>query len=464
LRGDVQILDVLLNCFEQFSEPSYTPPMLSGLRKIVPESWLQAYHFALSYFAAAWYGFPSEKLVVVGVTGTNGKTTTSYFTAKALEAVGDATGCTTTALFKIANREWLNDSKMTMLGRFRLQKLLREMVKAGCRYVVVETSSQGVAQFRHRAINYDVAILTNLTPEHVEAHGSFEAYKQAKIELFRHLARSKRKVLAGKTVPKIAILNRACEHANDFVVDGLDRVVWYGIAVDDGVSATNLQESAWSTQFTIDGHRGTVNLPGMVNVENALAATACATTLGLPLDAVLKKIATVSGVPGRFERIDEGQPYVVLIDYAVEPVAMLKLYEFLERHPHNRLIHVFGSCGGGRDVARRPVLGKLAAEHADEVIITNEDPYDDNPQTIVDQVIEGVKAGGKSAEQYKAILDRREAIFTAMRDARPGDIVLLTGKGCEQAIVAENGRKIPWDERKIAREAIRAAAAAQAPS
>ncbi|MFZ2803596.1 MAG: UDP-N-acetylmuramoyl-L-alanyl-D-glutamate--2,6-diaminopimelate ligase [Patescibacteria group bacterium] len=429
--------------------------MMNRLRQAVPASWLGAYHLVLSYLAAAWYGFPSEKLVIVGVTGTNGKTTTAYFTAKALEAAGDQTGCTTTALFKVGTKEWLNDTKMTMLGRFQLQKLLRDMVKAGCRYAVIETSSQGIAQHRHRAINYDVAIFTNLTPEHVEAHGSFEKYKDAKVELFRHMAKSKRKIFGGKTVPKIAVVNLASEHAKDFAVAGLDKVVWYGIGAGD-MSAKDLEDKGWSTSFTVDGHRTTVNMPGEVNVENALAAIATATSLGLSLEAVLQKIDSVSGVPGRFERINEGQPYTVIVDYAVEPAAMEKLYAAIDKLPHARVIHVLGSCGGGRDVARRPILGKMAAEHADEVIVTNEDPYDDDPQQIVDHVAQGAKDAGISPDALKEVLDRKEAIFAAMKDAKPGDLVLLTGKGCEQAIVGPSRSKTPWDEREVAREAIKA--------
>jgi UDP-N-acetylmuramoyl-L-alanyl-D-glutamate--2,6-diaminopimelate ligase len=199
--------------------------MLTALKRLIPAPLLGVYHRVLSFLAALRYGFPSEHMIVIGVTGTNGKTTVSYMLAKALEALGDPTGCTTTAMFKVGKKEWLNDRKMTMLGRFQLQKLLRDMKDAGCKYVVVETSSQGIIQHRHRAINYDVAVFTNLTPEHVEAHGGFENYKKAKIELFRHTVNGRRKTIGGKPVEKIAILNAGSEHAKDFAVDGFDRVV-----------------------------------------------------------------------------------------------------------------------------------------------------------------------------------------------------------------------------------------------
>lgn len=407
--------------------------MLHRLKRLVPSFALDLYHRGLSWLAACWYGHPSEKMIVIGVTGTNGKTTTSYLIAKALEVDGAKTGCTSTALFKIGDREWLNDKKMTMLGRFASQKLLREMVDAGCRYAVVETSSQGILQYRHKDIAYDVAVFTNLTPEHIEAHGGFENYKRAKIELFRHTASRLPKMIDGKLVPKIAVLNKLDEHAKDFAVPDFDRVVWFG--VDETLS---------------------LKLPGRFNLENATAALSVADALGLSHDEAKKRIEAVAGVPGRMERIDEGQPFTVIVDYAPEPYALRKCYEAIAMIPHDRLIHVLGSAGGGRDVARRPVLGRMAGEHADVVIVTNEDPYDDDPVKIIEQVAGGATTVKGRQIDVRSILDRREAIVAAMREARSGDLVLLTGKGCEQAIMGAQGSKIPWDERSVAREAIRA--------
>ena len=409
--------------------------MLRRLKSLVPSPLVLAYHRVLSWISAAWYGNPSNELIVVGVTGTNGKTTTAYLAAKALEASGFPTGCTTTALFKIGDREWLNDRKMTMLGRFQLQKFLRDMVRVGCAYAVVETSSQGIVQSRHRGINYDVVVFTNLTPEHIEAHGGFENYKQAKIDLFRHAARSPRKIFNGVTIPKIAVLNAGDAHAKDFAVPGLDRVVWYGLEEGGGsvgqdhadVVAMDIRESPDHVEFAVDGIPVTVHMPGKVNVENALAAIASASALGIPIELAAAKIETVSGMPGRFERIDEGQPWTVIVDYAPEPASLTRLYETVSHMSRHKLIHVLGSCGGGRDVARRPILGRMAGERADIVIVTNEDPYDDDPKSIMDQVADGAReAGKKDGESLFVIEDRREAIAEAMRIAEPEDIVLLT--------------------------------------
>ena len=408
------------------------------------------YHRALSRLAAVWYGHPSEELIVIGVTGTNGKTTTAYLIAKALEASGYKIGCTTTAIFKIGEREWLNDTKMTMLGRFQLQKMLRQMVNAGCHYAVVETSSQGIVQHRHRDLNYDVAVFTNLTPEHIEAHGSFENYKQAKIDLFRHTAACKRKIIDGQIIRKVAVLNSSDSHAKDFRVPGFDEIVDYG-------KVSDVELGPLKTSFILNRVPFEINLPGRVNIENAQAAIQVARIFDLNMDEVSNKIASIKSMPGRFERIDEGQSWAVIVDYAPEPKSLEILYQTLADMPRARVIHVLGSCGGGRDVARRPVLGRMVAERANIVIVTNEDPYDDNPREIMEQVAEGARqAGKKDGESLFIIEDRREAVFRAMEFAKPGDLVLLTGKGCEQAICVAGGNKIPWDERKVAREAIKA--------
>ncbi|MFA5935736.1 MAG: UDP-N-acetylmuramoyl-L-alanyl-D-glutamate--2,6-diaminopimelate ligase [Patescibacteria group bacterium] len=435
--------------------------MLHRLKALIPAPWLLPYHRILSSFAAALYGHPSEKLIVVGVTGTNGKTTTAYLIAKALEASGFATGCTTTALFKVGDREWLNDTKMTMLGRFQLQKLLREMVNAGCRYAVVETSSQGIAQYRHAGVNYDVAVFTNLTPEHIEAHGGFENYKRAKIDLFRHVAASKRKMIDGRQIEKVAVLNARDAHAKDFAVSGFDRTVWF-VAEPKRIPGELIQAdyvtlSADQIAFETLGEHFHLHLPGLVNVENALAAIAVCRAFGLDLEKVREKLASVDGMPGRFERINAGQPFTVIVDYAPEPESVARLYETISSIKRARTIHVLGSAGGGRDVARRPILGRMAAEHVDVVIVTNEDPYDDDPRQIMEDVANGARSvGKKDGEGLFLIEDRREAIAEAMKQADPEDLVLITGKGSEQAMCVAGGKKIPWDDRTVAREAIRA--------
>ncbi|MDD5438222.1 MAG: UDP-N-acetylmuramyl-tripeptide synthetase [Patescibacteria group bacterium] len=439
--------------------------MLHGIKvfieKIAPASWLSFYHKILANLAAFIYDYPSQKMVIVGVTGTNGKTTTAYLIAKALEADGSKTGCTTTALFKIADKEWLNDTKMTMLGRFALQKYLSQMVKAGCKYAVIETSSQGILQHRHEQIAYDIGVFTNLTPEHVEAHGGFENYKQAKIKLFKHLAALPPKKINGQTVSRALVLNQDDQHAQDFVVPG-PQIVWYGLN-QGALKAANVNDSAEGISFALADLSVRLQLMGRVNAYNALAALAVCQVVGIDLKAAAQKLGEIKNMPGRFEKIEAGQPWKVIVDYAPEPESLKRLYEELKVMRSGKIIHVLGSCGGGRDVARRPVLGQLAAQNADYVIVTNEDPYDDDPMQIIQQVAEGAKQGGKrEGENLFLILDRAEAIQKAMSLAEPGDLVLLTGKGSEQRMCVAGGRKIPWDDREAARQAIKSAIARQA--
>ncbi len=417
--------------------------MINSLKKLIPKDLLDIYHRFMARAADFWYGHPSRRMVVIGVTGTNGKTTTSYFIAKALEAAGYKTGCTTTAIMKVGDKEWINKTKMTMPGRFYLQRMLKEMADAGCKYAVIETSSQGLMQHRHIGIKYQIAVFTNLTPEHIEAHGGFENYKRAKRLLF-------------ESTP-IAVLNADSEHAAYYAqTSGLKEIAWFSTHTDRGLRAKDVELAPDSSSFTVEGHRVKLGFPGEYNISNAMAAMTVCKVLGVDLELAAKGLSEVTRVPGRFERVEEGQPWKVIVDYAPEPESFRQLYKALENMPRKRTIHILGSCGGGRDVARRPILGQLAAEHADIVIVTNEDPYDDYPQTIIDQVADGaIKAGKIEGKNLFKILDRREAIFFAMKQAGEGDLVVMTGKGCEPWICVANGGKIPWDEVEIAREAIR---------
>ncbi len=440
--------------------------LLYRLKTHIPAKWLLPYHYALARFAAFFYGHPARELIVIGVTGTNGKTTTTYLTAKALEASGYQTGCTTTALMKVGEKEWINRTKMTMPGRFFIQRMLREMVKAGCKYAVIETSSQGLVQYRHLGLEYDVAVFTNLTPEHLEAHGGFEAYKQAKAVLFKAVTETAAKTIQGKRIPKAFVLNSASDHADFYASQGPEvKKCWYGFQEGkDDLAATNVVYQAKSTTCRVDGASLSLSLPGKHNLENALAALGVCRVLGVDLKAGAKKLSEVPGVPGRLERVELGQPWTVVIDYAYEPEALQKCLDALKVVPHKRLIHVLGSCGGGRDVSRRPLLGAFAAKYADIAIVTNEDPYDEDPQGIIDHIIAGAVTAGRKGQEdgIYSILDRQAAINKAMELAEPGDLVLLTGKGCEPWICVANGEKLAWDERAAAEQAIQAALLRQA--
>ncbi len=432
--------------------------MLHLLRKITPHWAFQIYHRLLSWLSAVWYGHPSRQLIVIGVTGTNGKTTTSYLLAHALEAAGSKTGMTSTALFKIGDKEWTNDRKMTMLGRFQLQKFLRQMVDAGCTYAVVETSSQGVVQYRHRAVAYDACVFTNLTPEHLEAHGGFENYKQSKIDFFRHTASLPRKVIAGKMIPRVAIVNADDPYAKEFSIHGFDRIVSFGLEHRCDVTASGITESLEGVAFTVGSTAFSLQTPGHVTVLNALATIATAEVFAIGDGEIASLLKNLPGMPGRYEQINEGQPFTVIVDYAYEPTALTALLDFITaRKGTGRIIHVTGSAGGGRDVARRPLIGRLSGERCDITIVTNEDPYDEDPNVIIRQVAEGAVAAGKQeGRDLFSILDRNAAIQKAISLAQTGDIVLITGKGNEPVIAGPNRSKTPFDDREAARKALNA--------
>ena len=432
--------------------------MLSTLRRHIPLSVFEAYHFFLARLAAFVYRYPSEDLIVIGVTGTNGKTTTSYLIAKALEASGQKVGCTTTAILKIGEKEWLNDTKMTMPGRFFLQRMLRKMVNQGCAYAVIETSSQGLIQSRHIGIAYDVAVFTNLTPEHIEAHGGFEAYKEAKGRLFSYLASLPPKKCRGKRIEKAVVLNADSEFATFYGQKGKPvSIEWYSQQGRKGLIPDECHLTEKGTDLVVDGAYGCLQLPGSYNVDNALAALTVAKHFGVSVGGALANLCAIKFVPGRFERVELGQPFQVIIDYAPEPESLKQMYGALKLSRRARLIHVLGSCGGGRDVARRPILGQMAAHEADVVIVTNEDPYDDDPNTIMEQVARGAREAGKiDGKNLFIIEDRAEAIKRAVSLAESNDTVLMTGKGSELWMCVANGKKLPWSERVAAEQAIRA--------
>lgn len=459
--------------------------LLHIIKKYIPQKFFKklqpAYHFFISWLAAFVYGFPSEKLIVIGVTGTTGKTTTVYLIAKMLEEAGYKTGYTSTAMFNDGAKEWLNDKKMTMVGRFFTQSILRAILNNKCRYAIIETTSEGIRQFRHRFINYDILVFTGLYPEHIESHGGFENYKKAKGELFAHLKRCATKYIDDKKcvrksesgmkkldlsrVKKTIIANANDEHADyflDFWSEAKYAYAKEGAAQKkkakeiETIEYGDIESDSGGVNFMARGEKIKLRLLGEFNSANAMNAVCLGLSQNLTFKQIKKGLEKISGVPGRFEKINEGQNFTAIVDYAFEPQAVAKLYETIGLIPHNKVIHVLGSAGGGRDAARRPKLGKIAGERADYAVITNEDPYDENPQIIIDQVAIGAEHVGKKLnENLFKIADRREAIKKALSLAGEDDIVLVTGKGSEQAICAANGEMIPWDDRKAVSEEIK---------
>jgi UDP-N-acetylmuramoyl-L-alanyl-D-glutamate--2,6-diaminopimelate ligase len=414
-------------------------------------------------------------------------------------------------MFSDGKKQWLNDKKMTMVGRFFTQKMLAAMLKNGCQFAIVETTSEGIRQYRHRFINYDTVVFTGLYPEHIESHGSFEKYKEAKGQLFKHLKacrhkyvnhdklvchpHSELKKIDYQLVKKTIIANLDNEHVSYFLDFWAETKIGYSRNSSSLAALNEASLGAFKNVelllygqeiFTASGSEFEVIIPasllspsdrqgllkeapeaddcalkiswallGSFNIENAVAATALALSQELRLSQIKSGLEKVKSLPGRLEKIEAGQDFMVVVDYAFEPKAMAKLYETVTplKQEGSKIIQVLGSAGGGRDRGRRKILGEIAGRLADYIIVTNEDPYDEDPKLIIEEVALGAELLGRklNSELFK-ISDRRQAIRKALSLASQGDIVLITGKGSEQAICVKDGHKLPWDDRKVAKE------------
>ncbi len=449
--------------------------ILRIIKKVIPAKIFgiiqPVYHFCLAYLGALIYGFPSKKMFIVGVTGTKGKSTTSYLIAQLLNFAGIKTGMATTVLFKIGEKEWINSSKQTMLGRFQLQRLLAKMVKEGCKYVVVETSSEGILQYRHTFIDYNAAVFTNLSPEHIEHHGSFENYRGAKVKLFEKIAKKAPTLVnrgSDRSVGKnsVGIYNLDDANVGCFLKPKvLNQYVFTSNLKLSGSSIGNLYQivkiksNSNGTTFSLSvgaGRREEIKMPliGKFNVYNAVAAICFALSQGIEMSEIKKIMTQIKPPPGRLELIKTGK-FSIVVDYAHEPASLETVYkgiiESKIKSSKGEMICLFGSQGGGRDKWKRQAMGRVAAEYCDKIILTNEDSYDEPPIEIINQVNEGIISNEKKSKKlvvYK-IIDREEAIKKAISLAGKGDTVVLTGKGGEVWMCIENGKKIPWDERKI---------------
>lgn len=403
------------------------------MSKYLPKWALNLYHLGMAGLGAVLYFFPSQKLVVVGVTGTNGKSTTVLMLSEILRKAGFRVAESSSIHFQIAGRQTPNLMKQTMPGRFFLQWFLREAVKSSCQFAIIEVTSEGIRQHRHRFINWDGVVLTNLAPEHIESHGSFEAYKKAKIDFFRAVAQGRPKYLFGKIIKKFFVINKEMKEVGEFLnFPDVEKIIfnpndWVGLKL---------------------------KLLGHFFLVNAAAALSCAKQLGINSKIGLEALSELDIIPGRMEEIKNSFGFRVFVDYAHTPNALESVYQTLkdlrgEDQGSSKIICILGSAGGGRDKWKRPEFGRIASAYCDEIILTNEDPYDEDPSAILNQIKSGI-AGDRANVQI--ILDRKEAIAMAIYLASNGDIVVITGKGSEPWMMLEKGKKIPWDDRRVVKE------------
>ncbi|MEK7133002.1 MAG: UDP-N-acetylmuramyl-tripeptide synthetase [Patescibacteria group bacterium] len=410
-------------------------PVLRGI--------LSIYHLTLSFLGALVYGFPARKLLVIGVTGTKGKSSTTEMLGAIFEEAGHQTALLNSIRIKISGQSEPNLMRMTMPGRFFIQKFLDNSVRAGCTVAIIEMTSEGARQHRHRWIDMDALIFTNLAPEHIESHGSYEAYANAKFEIGRELARSKKR-------PRIMAANADSAESSRYLILPVEYKLPFSLSACAPWSADET-----GGHFNFDRTDISINLPGEFSLKNALASATVARALGVQTQVIASALGKIRRIPGRAEKIEEGQNFTVVVDYAHTPDSLEALYN---AYGKLRKICVLGATGGGRDIWKRPVMGAIADKYCEQVILTNEDPYDENPRVIVNAVAGGMSARGGSASGGKRvpeiIMDRREAMRSAFARARAGDAVLITGKGTDPCICVGNGERIPWSDAQVAREEI----------
>ena len=395
------------------------------LKKIIPEPIVRPfrpmYHRALALLMAVSYGFPARKLTVIGVTGTKGKSTTAEMLFAILREAGYKTALLSTIRFAIDDKSEPNRFKMTLQGRGFVQQFMRKALAASCTHLVVEVTSESVLNYRHWFLALDGLIVTNIQREHIESHGSFENYVAAKRAVVRTLERSpkrKRVLVANENVSEThAFLSARVSKAIGFSKHEL-----HDIRSDDS-----------SVSFSYGGVPFIIPIAGEFNAVNALASIKLASAFGIsPTIAV--------------ERIEVGQDFLAVVDYAHTPDSLRALYAAF---PNRRKICVLGNTGGGRDTWKRPLMGRIAQEACAKVILTNEDPYDEDPRAIVEEMARGM------ARAPDIVMDRREAIRQALAEARPGDAVIISGKGTDPFIMGPNGSKEPWSDAAVVREELK---------
>ncbi len=406
--------------------------MKAFIRSLLPEPILEAYHWTLAYLGALLYRSPSKQLTVIAVTGTKGKSSVVELIAAILRADNKKIATANTIRFCIGEVCERNLYKMSTPGRFFLQRFLRRAVDAGCTHAVVELTSEAAKQHRHKGVELDALVFTNLAPEHIESHGSFEKYLDAKLSLARALSSSTKR-------PRIVVANADDKHGEKFLDIAAEVKAPFSLQDTRSWSADDK-----SVRFVWRGTLFAVPLPGLFNLQNCLAALTLGHALGVPTETMQKALEHMPPIPGRAQRIEAGQKFDVVVDYAHTPESLTALYETFK---HKRIIGVLGSMGGGRDAWKHAKMGELADTYCDVAVLTEEDPYDADPQVLIART-----AKGFTRHTPIVVPNRRDAIYKAFTLAKDGDAVLITGKGTDPYIMRARGAKEPWSDATVAKE------------
>lgn len=415
-----------------------------ALKKVIPKRVFRAiqpaYHYALAWVGAVKFKHPSRELVVIAVTGTKGKSSVTELITALLQASGKKTASLSTIQFTYNGRKERNMFKMTMPGRFFVQRFLRQAVEEGCTHAVIEMTSEGAKQFRHKFVDMDALVFTNLSPEHIESHGSFENYKQAKLELARAVANSPKR-------PRIIVSNIDDEHGADFLNFPVEKQIPYSLK---DLKLHTLQKD--SISLVLDDITIRVPIVGLFNVYNVLAALKVAAAYGVDLETAQTALRDLPPIAGRVEMFESARGaskhLTAVVDYAHTVDSLEKLYQAFPDKPK---VCVLGNTGGGRDTWKRPEMAAIAEKYCDHIILTNEDPYDEDPKKI----IADMEAGIEDKEKLTIIMDRTEAIRTAVAMASEDGYVLVSGKGTDPFIMEANGKKTPWSDAETVKEILR---------
>ncbi len=419
--------------------------ILYWLKRLIPSPLLAQirppYHKLLAYLGNRRYHAPSRELFVIAVTGTKGKSTVTELIAAILAADGKKVASLSTIQFKIGDDVRRNLFKMTTPGRFFVQRFLREAVTAGCTHAVLELTSEGAKQFRHRYLELDALVFTNLTPEHIESHGSFENYKNAKLAIAAQLASSAKQ-------PRYVVVNADDEHGADFLKTKVEVKLPYSLS---DLKLHTLHKDGIGLVMRDGEEEVTIRVPlvGLFNVYNVLAAITLTQALGVNLKTIERSLRSLPPIAGRVEHFESsksaGKHITAVVDYAHTPDS---LQQFYEAFPHTYKIGILGNTGGGRDTWKRPEMGKIAEHYCDRVILTNEDPYDEDPRSIVEQMAKGIEDKVK----LDIIMDRRLAIRTALEECPDGGYVLISGKGTDPYIMGPHGTRQAWSDSTVVKE------------
>jgi UDP-N-acetylmuramoyl-L-alanyl-D-glutamate--2,6-diaminopimelate ligase len=414
-----------------------------AVKRIIPKKLFNLiqpyYHFALAFVGSMYYRHPSKQLMVIGITGTKGKSSTTEILTQLLRGGGMKVASLSTIQFSIDGHDERNLYKMTMPGRFFVQKFLREAVDAGCTHAVVEMTSEGAKQYRHRFIEIDALIFTNLTPEHIESHGSFENYKNAKLSIAQAVENSKKPT-------RYLVANVDDEHGEDFLNFNVEKKIPYSL---NDLTLHSLHRD--SISLVLDDTTIRVPLVGLFNVYNVLAAITMAKELGVSITDIQTTLRDLPTLKGRVERFetsaDASKQVTAVVDYAHTPDSLTQLYEAFPDKPR---VCVLGNTGGGRDTWKRPEMGAIAEKYCEAIILTNEDPYDEDPNKIVGDM----KRGMSEQAPVTIVMDREEAIREALAIAPHDSYVLVSGKGTDPYIMGPNNTKLPWSDAEVVKKLI----------